>query len=169
MNWAKLTKRGLAIATSLGMAVTLIAGFEGKSNTAYLDLVKVPTICYGHTRDVKLGDIKSDTECEAMLLDEVRAFDTAVMKRVKTPLEDHQRAAFVSFAYNIGEGAFSHSTALKRLNAGDVKGACNAIATRLYINGRCNGYGCGWSGGRQIRGLQLRREAERDMCLGVTK
>ncbi len=48
----------------------------------------------------------------------------AVDGMVKVLLGEYQRAALYSFTYNVGTGAFSKSTLLKRLNTGDVDGAC---------------------------------------------
>ena len=53
----------------------LVAKWEGKRNTAYLDSVGVPTICYGHTRTVTRSHVAAglrwtDTRCEEQLRDE---------------------------------------------------------------------------------------------------
>jgi lysozyme len=61
--------------------------------------------------------------------------------------------AFVSLTYNIGVGAFCRSTARKRLNRGDIRGACNAAK---WFNK---------AGGRTIKGLVNRRAAEHRLCL----
>ena len=159
-------KRLRYIGAALTLAIGLIAGYEGKENRAYLDIVKVPTICYGTTKDVRLGDVKTDDECLQLLRAEVVRIDGLITERVHVPLLPHERAAFISFTYNVGDGAFIRSTALKRLNKGDTHGACEALATKTYINGVCQGYGCGWAGGKMVRGLQNRRLDERAMCLG---
>jgi hypothetical protein len=46
---------------------------------------------------------------------------------VTVPLNRNQRDALISFSYNCGEGAFQHSTVLRRLNAGDYAGAAEAM------------------------------------------
>jgi GH24 family phage-related lysozyme (muramidase) len=61
--------------------------------------------------------------------------------------------AFVSLTYNIGIGAFCRSTARKRLDAGNLEGACDAAT---WYNR---------AGGRKIPGLVNRRAAEHRLCL----
>lgn len=143
--------------TVLSLAVGSIIGWEGKSNKAYLDLVQVPTICYGTTYNVKLGDIKTDNECTKLLMDEVLRIDAIITRTVKVPLKDHERAALISWIYNVGEGSFYGSTLLKKLNRGDVTGACNELPKWVYADGK------------KLRGLVNRRADERLLCLGEKK
>ncbi|PRG74053.1 glycosyl hydrolase, partial [Burkholderia multivorans] len=65
----------------------------------------------------------------------------------------------VSFAYNVGAGAYCGSTTAKRFNAGDWKGACRAL--NEADNGRPQ-----WvtAGGRVLPGLVKRRAEERALC-----
>ena len=141
-------------ALGVGLAVGMIAGYEGKSNKAYLDLVQVPTICYGSTRNVRLGDVKSDNECTLLLRQEVDRIDMLVTTRVHVELQPHERAAIISLVYNIGDGNFIKSTLLKKLNQGDIKGACNQFPRWVYAKGK------------RIQGLVNRRADERLICLG---
>jgi lysozyme len=148
-------KNGLRYAAfACSVALGLIAGWEGKSNKAYLDLVNVPTICYGYTHGVRLGDIKTDTECVQLLRKEVNRIDEIVSHTVRVPLRDHERAAIISFIYNVGEGNFYKSTLLKKLNRGDIAGACNELPKWVYAKGK------------RLQGLANRREDERLVCLG---
>jgi lysozyme len=139
---------------ALSIAVGLIAGWEGKENRAYLDLVKVPTICYGYTNNVRLGDVKNDTECTRLLWQEVERVDAIVTKTVHVPLQAHERAAFISLIYNVGEGNWYNSTLLKKLNQGDTKGACNQLPRWVYAKGK------------KLQGLVNRRADEQKLCLG---
>lgn len=143
---------GVAAVTTLAMGI--IVGFEGKSNTAYPDPVEIPTICYGHTKDVQYGDYRTDEECLEFLEEDVAYAEAVVDRLVKVPLEDHTKAALISFVYNVGEGNFARSTLLRKLNAGDYTGACNELPRWVY------------SKGTKLRGLVRRREAERQLCLG---
>jgi lysozyme len=110
-------------------AVDLIVRFEGRRLAAYKDPSGVATIGYGTTvyptgAKVRLGDEVSGGEAKEYL-----AFDCAEFARGLTDLlkdvqvGQNQFDALVSFAYNIGLGAFQDSTMLKKLKAGDVKGA----------------------------------------------
>lgn len=154
-------------ALAVGMAVTFIAGWEGKHNKAYLDLVNVPTICYGTTKNVRLGDVKDDNECMRLLRAEIERIDRLIDRHVVVELKPYERAALISFTYNVGDGGFLASDARKRFNRGDHQGGCNALATRYTdAHGVCRGYGCGWAKGKMVRGLQNRRLDERSLCLG---
>lgn len=142
--------------TAVGMLlVGFVGGWEGKRNNAYLDIVGVPTVCYGETRGVKLGDRYTDEECKAMLGDGLDEFAAGVNKCLTDPskVPDKTYAAFVSLAYNIGQGAFCRSTVARKANANDFIGACNAIPA--------------WNkaGGKVVKGLVNRRKEEQKLCL----
>lgn len=144
----------------LEVAVPHVGGWEGKRNQAYLDTIASPpvwTICYGETRGVGPGDYHTDAECNAMLAAGLltyrarlhEAFTETTKAERLTPKRD---TAYVSLAYNAGVHAISRSTAVRRLNAGDIRGGCEAI---------------GWwnrAGGRVVRGLINRRQDEVAMC-----
>ncbi len=140
------------------LAVTFVGGWEGLRLTAYLDEIASParpTVCYGETLDVKMGDQHTKAECDAMLLASLRKHEAGMRACLTSPdaIPDRSYVAFVSLTYNIGVGAFCNSTAAKRLNAGDLKGACEAGT--WYTK----------AGGRTITGLVNRRSAEHELCL----
>ncbi len=154
--------RSSSIAVFLALALPLIGGWEGMRNDAYLDLVGVPTICYGHTKGVRLGDHMTDAQCKTLLRSEVLEYreglhgyfsaDTKVLR-----LPAARDAAYTSLAYNVGIRGAGRSTATRRLNAGDVAGGCQALTW--------------WNkaGGRVVRGLMRRRADEYRHCMmGVT-
>lgn len=138
----------------IAAAIAAVGAFEGVRQTAYPDVIGVPTICYGETRGVKMGDRKTKAECDEMLAARLVEFNEGVNSCVTAELPDSRRAAFVSLAYNIGTAAFCKSTVARRINAGDVRGSCDAI---LMWNK---------AGGKVWPGLTARRQKERDMCLG---
>jgi Phage-related lysozyme (muraminidase) len=76
-----------------------------------------------------------------------------VDKSVSRPLPDGVRVALTSFVYNVGPGSYGGSTPLRMLRAGDIRGACNQLPRWVY------------AGGKKLRGLERRREAERQICL----
>jgi lysozyme len=137
------------------IAVSFVAGWEGKRNTTYNDIVGIPTICYGQTgaRAVP-GRTVSDATCQQWLEEELGQYYAGVRECIRAPMQDHQAAAFTSLAYNIGVKGFCGSTAAKRANAGDWPGACAAIE-------RWN-----MAGGSVVNGLVRRRAAERKLCEG---
>jgi len=136
----------------------LIKSFEGLYLTAYLDIVGVPTIGYGCTEGVTKEDVKNkrtitEAEAEAMMMSELAKFERGVEACVKVPINQNQFDALVSFSYNLGLGSLQKSTLLKLLNAGDVSGAAEQFLR--------------WNkaGGKEVRGLTRRREAERSLFL----
>jgi len=141
-----------ALSGAIGMAGALVVWFEGRSLVAYLDPVGIPTICEGVTQGVRLGDVATPAECDALLEKELTIALSAVERQVRVPLPDARRAALASFVYNVGEGQFSRSTLLRKLNAGDAAGACAELSRWVY------------AGGKQLAGLVKRRAAERELC-----
>lgn len=143
---------GGGIAAALVLAVPLIGKWEGKRNDPYLDIVKVPTVCYGETR-VEMRRY-SDAECLAMLHKGVREFAEPVA-RCTPRIADrpYQLAAATSLAYNVGVAAYCRSTADRRFDAGDFKGGCAALKF--------------WNkaGGRVVQGLVNRRADEYRLCM----
>lgn len=96
-----------------------IKRFEGLRLTAYNDGTGVMTIGYGHTGDVKAGETITQAEADSYFREDVKWAVDTVNNAVKVKLQKNQFDALVSFAYNVGEGAFKSSTLLKDLNVGD--------------------------------------------------
>jgi lysozyme len=138
---------------SIGLTFALVAMFEGYRQVDYRDPVGVPTACFGHTATAQLGAERSIVDCEDLLLADIRSTQTAVLRHVQVPMNDNQLAAITSFVYNVGEGNFSNSTLLTKLNAGDYEGACNELPRWVYAKGI------------RLNGLVRRREQERLVCL----
>lgn len=107
-----------------------IALSEGFSPTAYPDPVKgdkVPTVCYGETNGVKMGDAYSPQECLKRLNKTVNLYESDIKACIKKPLYQAEYDAYVNLAYNIGSDAFCQSSIVTRLNRGDYYGACAGI------------------------------------------
>lgn len=137
----------------LAIAVAAVASFEGLRQTAYNDPVGIPTICFGETKGVKIGDKATIEQCKGMLAESLSIADKSVMSCVKVPMGDYRHAALVSFTYNVGGAAFCNSTLVKKLNVGDAVGACNELPKWTYAKGI------------QLPGLVKRRNEERELCL----
>ena len=96
----------------------LLIAREGKRNDAYLDSVGVPTIGVGHTGpEVHMGLHWTDDQVSDALRADLDRFENAINDGVTVELEQHQFDALVSFAFNVGVGAFQSSTLLKKINA----------------------------------------------------
>jgi lysozyme len=152
---SRLKKTGVGLTVAGSLAVGLVGAWEGLRTTAYRDVVGIPTVCFGETRGVQMGDKYTVDECKAMLGDALAEFETGMRRCLTNPdkIPDKPYVAFLSLSYNIGTGAFCKSTVARRANAGDLRGACDAILA--------------WNkaGGRVIKGLVNRRQDERKMCL----
>lgn len=144
-------------AGAVAIAAALLGGhdgLEGRRYTPYRDVAGVLTVCDGHTgKDIIPGKRYTDAECDALLEKDLKRVKAQVDPLIKVSIPESERAAFYSFAYNVGTGAFARSTLLKKLNAGDHAGACNELKRWTY------------AGGRQWKGLMTRREIEREVCL----
>lgn len=136
----------------LSICVGCVAGAEGLRTVAYSDPVGIPTICFGETRDVKLGDKATTEECKAKLGARVLEFGEAVDRCVHAPMSHNRKAGLTSMAYNIGEDAFCRSTLVTKLNIGDPA-ACDEILRWTKAKGIT------------LPGLVKRREQERELCL----
>lgn len=138
--------------------VDLICGFEGKRLVAYDDGVGVWTIGFGTTVypngiKVKKGDTCTEAQAKAYMAHDLKKFESAVNNAVKVSLNQNQFDALVSLAYNIGTGAFSKSTLVKKLNANDIRGAADQFD--VWVN----------AGGKRMQGLVNRRAKEKALFL----
>ena len=125
--------------------------FEGCRLNAYLDSVNVPTIGFGHTLGVQMGDTITMDQAKTFLLADLQTALDAVRADVTSPLTDDEESALVDLVFNIGAGNFAHSTLLRLLNAGDYQGAEAEF-------GKWN-----HAGGQVLAGLTRRRAAEAAM------
>lgn len=97
----------------------LVKHFEGLYTDAYICPAGVPTIGYGHTGDVKMGQSITEQEAEDILQNDMQKFAVDVEKAITVELNDNQFAALVSFAFNCGSGNLRESTLRRKLNTGD--------------------------------------------------
>ena len=70
--------------------ISLIKSFEGCELTAYLCSAGVPTLGFGHTRDVSMGDTCTQEEAESMLAEDLVEFEDYVKKYVETDLQQNE-------------------------------------------------------------------------------
>lgn len=149
---AKLTAKIGAGAVAL--AVPLVMHFEGYVPWVHRDPIGRLAACYGHDdQSMTLGKRFTAAECQAMLYEDLLKHSEA-LDCIKTPMTDGQKAAFLSFAFNVGNQAFCRSTLARKANAGDMAGACAELSRWTY------------AGGKELPGLVRRRAAERAMCEG---
>jgi GH24 family phage-related lysozyme (muramidase) len=131
----------------------LIESFEGCRTEAYQDCIGIWTIGYGHTSaagspQVEPGMTISKTEGQALLKTDIENFSKGVTASLRTPLNDNQFSALVSFAYNVGLAAFRRSSVLRAVNAGQFQAVPGLMV--LWVK----------AGGKVVPGLVARRAAE---------
>ena len=139
---------------AIALATPLIAKHEGCVLHPYLCPAGVWTIGYGHTPGVTAtGAPITQAQADALLAADVALFAGQVRK-IAVPLQPHQEAALISFAFNLGLGALGKSTLLRLVNAGDIAGAADEFPKWVH------------AGGAVLPGLVARRDDERALFLG---
>jgi lysozyme len=144
----------------------LIKAFErcmmpvgGARYRAYLCPAGKLTIGWGHTNDhgrkFDARSIWTQAECDAAFDADMRHFEDTVHRQVTVGLAQHQFDALVSFAYNCGGANLSRSTLLRKVNAGDARGAAAEFARWNRANGRV------------LPGLVRRRASEALLFQGI--
>ena len=132
-----------------------IASYEGFSEKAYIPIKgDVPTIGFGSTEGVKMGDAITVPQALDRLRRDITVAESAISRCVRVPLSQGELDAYTSLAFNIGTDAFCRSTLVVKLNGGDYAGACEEIERWVY------------AGGRRVPGLVARREKEYATCVG---
>lgn len=127
---------------------------EGYSEKAIIPVPgDVPTIGFGTTGGVKMGDTTTPPRALSRALMDVATFEGAIKQCVNVPLRQTEYDAYVSLTYNIGATAFCSSTLVRKLNAGDYVGACKEILRWDKFKGQ------------PLRGLTLRRQQEYALCM----
>lgn len=135
--------------------IDLIKRYEGFSPTVYMCPANYPTVGYGHVvlehEDFSGG--LTEKEGEELLQKDLRRFERAVLRYINVELTNNEFAALVSFTFNLGPGALKLSTLRKRVNSNRRAEAADELLRWVF------------AGGRKLRGLVLRREAERELFL----
>lgn len=147
----------------------LLAQWEGTILHVYNDAVGLPTIGVGHllTRDeltsgkiyiqgqlVRYANGLTQQQALDLLGQDLDKFEKVVDESVTVDLKQNQFDALVSFAFNVGAGAFKGSSLLKVLN----KGQYAEVPDQLQRWNR--------AGGRVVQGLTIRREHEIQLWKG---
>lgn len=133
--------------------IALIKALEGCRLTAYTDIVGVPTIGYGFTVGVQLGDVMTQQQCDARLVSELRAYEAAVQIATLGECSQNEFDALVCCSWNIGIAGMQGSSMIKAHNRGDKAAAARAFGL--------------WNkaGGKVVPGLVRRRSMEAALYL----
>ncbi len=144
---------------AINIAIPVIKHFEGCHLYPYLCPAKVPTIGYGATRYPNGKQVTMDDpdilkeQAEGILAFDLQKFALGVKRLIRVDLNPNEHAALISFSYNLGLGNLQNSTLRSKLNRNERLAAANEFKK--------------WrrAGGKILRGLVLRRAAERDLFL----
>lgn len=153
-----------AFGVALALTSPLLEEVEGIRYKPYKDIAGIWTVCHGITgKDVVLGKTYTRKECDALLAKHIDIAKREVDKRVQVEIPDSMRAAMYSFTFNAGTGAFRKSTMLKKINNGDLWGACGELWNwTYYTNPKTNRK-------EKSKGLQNRRAVEYKYCVKELK
>lgn len=121
-------------ATMLGGAITgVVQHNEGLSLTAYKDSAGIPTICYGETKGVKMGQRATLSACQKQLIESAgehaKALDGLPMQ-----LSDVALVGSIDFIYNVGVAGFNGSAVKRHLKNLDYTAAGKAVLDWRYIS-----------------------------------
>lgn len=154
----------LSASALIGLAVS-----EGYTDRAIIPTKgDVPTIGFGTTTrpdgsPVQMGDRTNPVEALQRKQRDLLKFEGAIKQCVKVPLHQAEFDVYVDMAYNIGTAGFCGSTIVKRLNAGDYAGACDAILMWKRVAAQ----DCSVPGNRVCWGLWERRKAAHAKCMAA--
>ena len=136
--------------------LAIIEESEGLRLKAYTDGQRW-FIGYGHSATAKKGMVITKAKAEALLKQDLAAFEKAVAKAVTVPVTSNEFSAMASLCYTLGGQRFAKTDVVTLLNAGDRKGAADAF--RSYVKATVNGVK------KEIPHLVARREKERALFL----
>jgi len=143
-----------AVLAAAALAAPMVALHEGYVPRVYADPApgRFPTVCHGHRIDAPLGRRFTEQACMEMLAQDLARHGSQIAGCLPADLPERTRAAFISFAFNVGTGAFCASTLARMAKTGDLAGACAQLSRWVH------------AGGRVLPGLVKRRAAERAFC-----
>lgn len=150
-------KRILAGGTLLGASVIGVVHVnEGYKETAYYDGAHVATICYGETKNVKIGMVKTKAECDEQLQASLREH-AKVFEGIPLSTPDVVALGTIDMAYNTGVYGFNASSVKKAIIAGDYAAASKYVLDWKYITVKGKKYDCSVKGNKVCYGLWKRR------------
>lgn len=151
---------GAGSAAFAAMMLAVIYADEGLELVAYRDIGGVVTICGGDTQNVRMGQKATRAECDARTMRRLIEHEDGMLRCIRRRMPAKVHEAMLRLTYNVGPDAFCRSSIPRKINAGDLAAACEAI---LSFNKICRGTGeartC-----REVRGLTNRRIRENATC-----
>lgn len=131
-----------------------VASWEGTEFEVYNDIVGVPTVCNGITGPAVIpGKVYTRAECRDLLNGALQEHARGLARCLTIEAPQPTMAAWISWTYNVGVDAACKSTLVRLANAGQFEAACRQLP-------RWN-----MAGGKPVKGLTNRRQAEMAWCL----
>lgn len=165
-SWTK-TAAATGSAGVIAATVIFLPGWEGMDKVAKRDMIGTGhpiTYCYGQTDEfgaVKVGTRFTKQQCDEKLAQSLPKYLDKTGPCVRVPVPIKTMASLLDASYNAGPAAVCKSPMVAKINAGDIRGGCEAFR--------------GWyvrSAGQVRKGLVARRsgigdgrKSERDLCL----
>lgn len=149
---AQALKAGTAAAAAMAaIATPIYVSWEGEELVPYVDIVGVPTVCSGDTRNVTMGRPVTREECSRRTDAIIRDYGAQVAQ-LSPGIErsPYEWAAHTIFAANVGVGAYGRSSVRRLYAGGQHRAACRFL--RQYDK----------AGGRSVPGLANRRSGTAD-------
>lgn len=160
-------KISAASVSAIAICLGLVMFYEGDVPVGYKDPIGIPTAGVGHTGpDVIIGKWYDKATREGWLKEDLSEAASIVEECAPSSIDEYQRAAFISFALNVGKGKKNVKdgfcilkngntpTHIKKAREGDKEGSCRALKSWIT------------AGGKKLNGLIRRREAEYNLCMG---
>lgn len=147
----------MRLMTTSNQGKNLIKEAEGLRLEAYRCPAGVPTIGWGHTKGVKMGQSITLAMAEDLLVEDIGPIER-ILNSMNINFRQEQFDALVSWIFNLGVGNFRNSTMYKRIleNAGDEEITDQLIKLT-------------YSGKQQLAGLIKRRVAEANLFIGYPR
>ena len=140
------------MSAAVNLASPLVKHFEGLYLKAYYCPAGKLTIGYGCTRDVSEGQVITGAEANARLDADLADAERDVNDMLEVDLSDAEKAALISFTFNLGGHALENSTLLREINEGNKDNAAANFMmwNKAHVKGVLT----------VLPGLTLRRRAE---------
>jgi lysozyme len=137
----------ISAATLVGLAVN-----EGYIGQAYKDIGGVPTIGFGETQGVVMGQKTDPVRALIKLNESAEAHARGMVACLTAPISQNEYDAYLSFTYNLGVGSFCRYIA-PIINKLEYDAACKKILLFDHV------------GTTKVPGLTRRRQEEYAKCL----
>lgn len=159
MSRTRLAVSGLALSAAAFVGILAREGYT--SNAIIPTKGDVPTVGFGTTGGVRMGDTTTPVKAAQRALVDAQQFEGALKQCVEVPLYQAEYDLYVDLSYNIGSKAFCSSTIVRRLNAGSYRAACDGILLFKYAAG----FDCSTPGNKRCAGLWADRLKKHAQCV----